>query len=197
VSEDETKQTAVLLSRMSAGDAGAADELMSIVYDELHRIADRLMSSQPDGHTLQPTALIHEAFVKLAGGERKDDWKGRVHFLRVAARAMRSVLVDHVRAQATHKRSGKRRGITLHEDRVSIGDDAAKVLAVHEGLAALSAIHEQEASIVELRFFGGFTYKEIAEIVDTPLRSVERSWQFARAWLRRHFEENGSGGGIE
>ena len=120
VSDDESKQTAVLLRRMSAGDVDAADELLSIVYDELHRIADRLMRSQRSDHTLQPTALIHEAFVKLAGGEREDRWEGRAHFLRVAARAMRSVLVDHVRAQATHKRSGKSRAVTFHDDCVSI-----------------------------------------------------------------------------
>jgi RNA polymerase sigma factor (TIGR02999 family) len=173
---------------MSKGDAGAADELLPIVYDELHRIADRLMNNQPVGHTLQPTALIHEAFMKLAGGEREDDWEGRTHFLRVAARAMRSVLVDHVRANATHKRAGKHRAITLNDDCISNENEAEKVLAVHEGLEALSAGYPQEASIVELRFFGGFTHKEIADILGTPLRSVERSWQFARAWLRQHFD---------
>ena len=103
---------------------------------------------------------------------------------------MRSVLVDHVRAQATHKRSGKRRSVTLHDDFVSTGNEAEQVLAVHEGLEALSAIHEQVANIVELRFFGGFTHKEIAEIIGTPLRTVERGWQFARAWLRQHFDES-------
>lgn len=185
---EEPKPTVSLLRRMSAGDAKAADELLPIVYDELHRIADRLMGGDRAGNTLQPTALIHEAFIKLAGGANVDGWDGRVHFLRVAARAMRSVLIDHVRARATEKRSGGRRAITLHDDFASTGDEAEQALAVHEGLEALSAVDEKLAHIVELRFFGGFTHKDIAEILHTPVRSVERSWQFARAWLRQHFD---------
>ena len=194
--DDETKQTASLLRRMSAGDAKAADELLPIVYDELHRIADRLMGSDLGGHTLQPTALIHEAFIKLAGGADGDGWDGRVHFLRVAARAMRSVLIDHVRAKATEKRSGRGCAVTLHDDFASTGDQAEQVLAVHEGLEALSAMDEKLANIVELRFFGGFTHEDIAEIHDISVRSVARSWQFARAWLRRHFDASEGKDGV-
>ncbi len=184
---EESNQTVHLLRRMSDGDANAADELMPIVYDELHRIADRLMGREPAGHTLQPTALINEAFFKLSG-PREDEWEGRVHFLRVAARAMRSVLIDHARAESAQKRSGKKRAVTLHEQSAAMTDDTEQVLAVHEGIESLSVIDEQLANIVELRFFGGFSNKEISEILDMSLRSVERGWQFARAWLKRHFE---------
>ena len=175
---------------MSDGDAVAADELLPIVYDELHHIADRLMGREQVGHTLQPTALIHEAFVKLSG-PREDDWEGRVHFLRVAARAMRSVLIDHARAESAKKRSGKKRSVTLQEQFAVTSEDTEQVLIVHEGIEALSAVDVQLASIVELRFFGGFSNPEIAKILDMSLRSVERSWQFARAWLKQHFEAEG------
>ncbi len=194
MSDDESTQTARLLRRMSDGDTSAADELLPIVYDELHRIAQRLMGRQPTGHTLQPTALIHEAFVKLAGVQ-ESDWEGRVHFLQVSAQAMRSVLIDHARAEATLKRSGKRREVTLYDGYASTENQAGaeQVLAVHEGVEALSAIDAQVASIVELRFFGGFTHEEIAEILGTSLRSVERGWKFARAWLRTHFDPSDGG----
>lgn len=173
---------------MSEGDADAADELLPIVYDELHRIADRLMGKERAGHTLQPTALIHEAFVKLVHA-REDGWDGRSHFMRVAARAMRSVLIDHARAQMTQKRGGGRRVVTLHDEQAFGADQAAQVLAVHEGIDALGAIDKQLASIVELRFFGGFSHQEIAELIDTSLRSIERGWRFARAWLEQYLSE--------
>lgn len=191
--DEQPNQTAHLLRRMSDGDSDAAGELLPIVYDELHRIADRLMGRERAGHTLQPTALIHEAFVKLAGA-RENGWEGRGHFLRVAARAMRSVLIDHARAEATQKRSGKRRSVTLHDHYAETGGEAEQVLAVHEGIEALNAIDEQLAQIVELRFFGGFGHEEIAQILGTSLRSVERGWQFARAWLKQHFEDRDGDG---
>lgn len=185
--EEQPSETVHLLRRMSAGDAGAADELLPIVYGELHRIADRLMGRERVDHTLQPTALIHEAFVRLSG-PRQDEWEGRVHFLRVAARAMRSVLIDHARAESAQKRAGKRGSLPLDEHFATMTDDTEQVLVVHEGIEALAAIDGQVASIVELRFFGGFGNAEIADILGAPLRSVERGWQFARAWLRQHFE---------
>ena len=146
------------------------------------------MRGQRTDHTLQPTALINEAFLKMV---RVDDagWEGRAHFLRVAASAMRSVLIDHARAEATQKRNEKRRPITLHEDLAADRSEAAQVLAVHEGIEALSAIDGQLANIVELRFFGGFSNKEIAKLLNVSLRKIERDWQFARTWLRQHFDE--------
>ncbi len=184
---EDTHEATLLLRRMSGGDAQAADELLPIVYNELRRIAERLMSKQRVGHTLQPTALIHEAFLKLVQIQ-EPGWEGRTHFMRVAARAMRSVLIDYARAGAAQKRKGQRHKVTLHDHHVWDVNEADQVLAVHEGLEALGAIDDQLASIVELRFFGGFVNKEIAELLGTSLRTVERGWQFARSWLKQHFE---------
>jgi RNA polymerase sigma factor (TIGR02999 family) len=175
---------------MSDGDLNAAEDLLPIVYDELHRIAARIMHSERKGHTLQPTALINEAFMKV-GGVKENGWEGRSHFLRVAARAMRSVLIDHARAEAAQKRKGKRHAVTLHDQAEWSANDADQVLAVHEGLQALADIDEQLSNIVELRFFGGLSNKEIAEVLDTSLRTIERGWQFARSWLRQFFESTG------
>jgi RNA polymerase sigma-70 factor (ECF subfamily) len=175
---------------MSDGDGGAADELLPVVYDELHRIADRLMGRERVGHTLQPTALINEAFVRLSGA-RAGDWEGREHFLRVAARAMRSVLTDHARAASARKRKGSRDAVTLNEQIVSAGEDSEQVLLVHEGIELLAEIDAQLSSIVELRFFGGLSNRETAEVLGCSQRSVERGWQFARAFLRQHFGGDG------
>jgi len=183
----DTEHTTHLLRRMSAGDDGAASDLLQVVYHELHHLAARLMKRQPDGHTLQPTALINEAYIKLVGADGGFD--GRSHFMRVAASAMRSVLTDHARAEATNKRSGKRRAVTLRDGDVGMGTDAARALLVDEGIRALSEVDPQLGKIVELRFFGGFNNKEIAELLSTSLRTVERGWQFARAWLERYFED--------
>lgn len=175
---------------MSDGDPGAAEELLPMVYDELHRIADRLMTGERNGHTLQPTALINEAFMKV-GGINANGWEGRSHFLRVAAKAMRRVLIDHARAEATQKRQGRRQAVTLHDHADWSPGDAEQVLAVHEGVRALAEIDGKLANIVELRFFGGLSNQEIAGILDSSLRSVERGWQFARSWLRQFFERAG------
>lgn len=187
MSGDEPNQTIRLLRRMSDGDSDAANDLLPIVYDELHRIADRLMGRERVGHTLQPTALIHEAFVRLSGNRGKE-WDGRGHFLRVAARAMRSVLIDHARAEVAKKRDGKRGAVTLHENFATMTDDVDQVLIVHEGVDALKNVDAQLAELVELRFFGGLSNPEIAGVLGMPLRSVERGWQFSKAFLKRHFE---------
>ena len=187
---DELHRTTLLLRRMSDGDSAAAEELMPIVYDELHRIADRIMRRERQGHTLQPTALINEAFMKMVQVSAPG-WEGRTHFMRLAASAMRSVLIDYARAEDAQKRGGKRRPVTLHDQFAVNLDEAGQVLAVDEGVVALAGVDGQLAEIVELRFFGGFANKEIAELLGVSLRTVERGWQFARAWLKQHFESNG------
>ncbi|MFN3240982.1 MAG: ECF-type sigma factor [Planctomycetota bacterium] len=177
--------TTRLLRAVGAGEAGAADQLFPLVYDELHRLAGRMMGSERSSHTLQPTALMNEAFLRLvAPGGGYDD---RGHFLRVAARAMRRVLVDHARARKAQKRAADRR-VAFDADLVAVRDDAASLLAIDEILARLAALDPQLAELVELRFFGGLDNRAAAAALGTSLRSVERSWRTARAFLVRELD---------
>lgn len=177
--------TTRLLRRMAAGDAAAAGELLPLVYQELHRLAQQLMRGERRDHTLQATALLHEAWLRLAepGGAYDD----RTHFLRVAARAMRHVLVDHARARAAHKRAG---GARLDVDAAALAgcDDGHSLLAVDEILGRLHALDPQLGQLVELRFFGGLDNAAVAENLGVSLRSVERGWRLARAFLLRDLE---------
>ena len=185
--------TTRLLQQMHAGDAGAAEQLLPLVYDELRRIAGRLMGAERDGHTLQPTALINEAFLRLVEPGAQA-FGGRVHFLRVAARAMRNVLVDHARARRAAKRGGGGVRVTLDEG-VALDDAHVDgVLAVDETLQRLTAIDPQLGQIVEMRYFGGYTDQETAEALGVSLRTVERGWRLARAWLTREMGKESEGG---
>ena len=170
---------------MAAGDLDAAEQLLPIVYQELHQLARRLMGNERASHTLQATALLHEAWLRLA--EPGGDYADRGHFLRVAARAMRHVLVDHARARAAHKRGNGLR-VDLDAEALAAPDDAASLLAVDETLARLHALDPQLAQIVELRFFGGLDNPSVAESLGISLRSVERGWRTARAFLIRDLD---------
>jgi RNA polymerase sigma factor (TIGR02999 family) len=176
-----------LLQAIGGGDAAAAEQLLPLVYDELHRRAGRLMAGRQAGHTLQPTALIHEAFLRLVD---QDDLRveSRLHFFHVAAQAMRYVLADHARAKGAGKRGSGARPMTL-DDVPATQIDASDVLAIDEALARLAEIDPQLAKIVELRFFGGLEHAEVAEVVGISLRSVERGWRVARAWLANAMEQ--------
>ncbi len=187
---DSTAQTSLLLRRIGQGDADASAELLPIVYDELHRVAARLMRGQKGDHTLQATALIHEAYMRLVG-PKEAGYEDRAHFLRVAAAAMRCVLIDHARAEKAQKRGGGMLPITFHEEWIGSEEDAShRLLVVHEGLQELAKVKQELADVVELRFFGGLQNGEIAELLGVSLRSVERSWQFARAWLQQYFGQD-------
>jgi RNA polymerase sigma factor (TIGR02999 family) len=175
-------KTTRLLRAVKTGDAQAADQLLPLVYDELHRMAGRLMGQERGNHTLQPTALLNEAYLRLV--EPGGDYADRAHFLRGAARAMRHVLVDHARARAAKKRQGGQR-VDLDADLVAVRDDAESLLAVDDILAQLATLDPQLAQLVELRFFGGLDNKTAAEALGLSLRSVERSWRTARAVLIR------------
>ncbi len=178
----DPEATTRLLRALSAGEAGAAEQLLPLVYDELRRLAGRLMGDERTGHTLQATALLHEAWLRLcAPGTSYDD---RGHFLRVAATAMRRVLVDHARARAAQKRGGGRR-VDLDADAVAGRDDAESLLAVDEALGRLQALDPQLVQLVEMRFFGGLDNPSTAEALGLSLRSVERGWRTARAFLVR------------
>jgi RNA polymerase sigma factor (TIGR02999 family) len=183
-------ETTRLLRAIGAGDPRAAEQLLPLVYDELHRLAARLMGRERKGHTLQATALLNEAFLRLCdpGGSFDD----RAHFLRVAARAMRHVLVDHARARRAHKRVGPGTRVDLDEAAAFAEDDADSVLAVDETLGRLAAVDSQLAQLVELRYFGGLDNPSIAAALGLSLRSVERAWVTARAWLARELQPRGS-----
>ena len=181
----EPVATTRLLRAMALGNAAAADQLLPLVYQELHRLAHRLMAEERRDHTLQATALLHEAWLRLV--EPGASYIDRTHFLRVASRAMRHVLVDHARARAAAKRGGGRR-VDLETEALAAPDDAPSVLAVDETLTRLQALDPQLGQLVELRFFGGLDNRAIAEILGISLRSVERGWRTARAFLLRDLE---------
>ncbi len=178
-------QTAKLLIRMEAGDETAAAELLPVVYDEMRRIAKRLMVDERRNHTLQTTALIHEAWMRLGDSSRYED---RRHFLRVAARAMRNVLVDHARAKRATKRGGGKPTAPLDDALAAYEAKDIDVVALNEALEKLGESDPELLRIVELRLFGGLTMKETGEVVGKTLRQVDRAWTFARGWLRRELE---------
>lgn len=172
-----------LLHDIAAGDHSATTKLLPLLYGELHRLARQSMHGHATGHTLQPTALIHEAYLRMFD-EQPAAWEGKRHFLCFAAKAMRSVLIDHARAQHTEKRGQGRRPLTL-EDNVAAHDDPETILALHDALTRLGEIDPDLAQVVELRFFGGLGVEEAAEVMGTSPSTVKRSWRTAKAWLRR------------
>jgi RNA polymerase sigma-70 factor, ECF subfamily len=177
-----------LLVRWEGGDRAALDALMPLVEQELRQLARSYLRRERSGHTLQPTALVNEAYLKLID-QRDARWQSRAHFYGVAAQLMRRILVDHARARAAGKRGGPGRyAVTLSEaDRVS-AQPAIDILAVNEALEELSALDSQQARVVELKFFGGLTIEETAEALGISHATVERDWKAARAWLRRRLE---------
>ncbi|MBL8754228.1 MAG: sigma-70 family RNA polymerase sigma factor [Planctomycetes bacterium] len=177
--------TTRLLRAMAAGDGAAADQLLPLVYQELHRLAQRLMGHERRDHTLQATALLHEAWLRLC--EPGGDFQDRQHFVRIAARAMRHVLVDHARARLAHKRGGGRR-TDVDAEALAAPADPASLLAVDETLARLQQLDPQLAQLVELRFFAGLDNPAVAATLGVSLRSVERGWRTARAFLLRDLE---------
>ena len=178
-----------LLRAWDVGDPTAADRLFRALYTELHRQAARAMRGQGTGHTLQTTALVHEAYLRLAD-RRGDAWHDRAHFLGVAARAMRHVLVDHARARGTAKRGGGARLVTLdtHDAPAAESASAVELLALHEALARLAALDPEQARLVELRYFGGLSIEETAEVLGVSPATVKREWAIARGWLRRELD---------
>jgi RNA polymerase sigma factor (TIGR02999 family) len=175
-----------LLAEMAAGDAKAGEKLIAIVYAELRRMAARQMSGQ-DGQTLQPTALVHEAWLKLAG-ERTHGWENRAHFFATAAMAMRSILVDRARRRKAMRHGGGQVRVAWEDIDVANGDGSAcddQILAVHEVLEKLAAEHPQKAELVKLRYFAGLSMKEAADVLGVSEPTAHRWWAYARAWLGR------------
>jgi RNA polymerase sigma factor (TIGR02999 family) len=169
-----------LLDEVRQGDPQALEQLLPLVYAELHNIAERHMSGERPDHTLQPTALVNEAFLRLVGGTPAA-FNDRTHFLRAASRAMRRVLVDYGRKRHAAKREGLQ--VTLDEALVGAQSKALDVLALDEALTRLAAADPRCAEVVELRFFGGLSIPEVAMALNTSPATVKRDWQFARGWL--------------
>jgi RNA polymerase sigma-70 factor (ECF subfamily) len=177
-----------VLSAVSRGDSSQTPRLIEIVYDDFRRLAKKYISQRPPAQSLEPTAVVHEAYLKLV--KREDaDWQGRSHFFAVGATAMRQIIADHARQRATAKRGGKRTRISLDEKLVISASRDEDVLALEEALEDLAKISEPRARIVELLFYGGLTIDEIAEVTGTPRRTLQRQWTATRMWLRRRLTE--------
>ena len=173
----------VILSRARAGDGRARDELLAVVYDELRRVAARLMSKERPDHTLAPTAVVHEAVIRLLGGSVLEKAPDRGYLFASAARAMREVLIDHARRRAAGRRGGglKRVPIDLVIDHFEA--QGVDVVAVHEALERLAALNPRQSQVMTLRYFGGLTVPEVASALGVSVVTVERDWRLARAWL--------------
>ncbi|MBK7876209.1 MAG: sigma-70 family RNA polymerase sigma factor [Planctomycetes bacterium] len=171
-----------LLARVRAKDESASSALFALLYEELRALAAAAMQRGAAGHTLQPTAIVHEAWIKLAAPDALIV-HDREHFLALAARAMRQVLVDHARGRAREKRGGDRERVTLDGAVAPTGLSELDVLALEEALERLANYSELKARVVELRFYGGLTLEEIGHVLDLSTRTVDREWRFARAWL--------------
>jgi RNA polymerase sigma factor (TIGR02999 family) len=174
-----------ILSAIEEGDPQAAEQLLPLVYDELRRLAAARLAQEKPGQTLQATALVHEAYVRLVDVEKAQEWKSRRHFFAAAAEAMRRILVDRARRKGSRKRGGERNRVAFDEANFAAPEDSDEVLAVNEALAGLAAKDAQAAELVKLRYFAGFTIPEAAEALNLAPRSADRLWIYARAWLRR------------
>jgi RNA polymerase sigma factor (TIGR02999 family) len=178
------QQVTQLLNDWSSGDQAARDRLMPLVYDELHRLAHQYMKRESKGHTLQTSALVNEAFVKLVD-QKNVRWQNRAHFFGIAAQLMRRILVDHARSRETAKRGGGVQAISF-DDALYVSDErSAEVVAVHEALEQLSQFDSRKGQVVELRFFGGLSIDETAQVLGVSPGTVMRDWTLAKAWLHR------------
>ncbi len=173
-----------ILHAWSAGDEDAPARLMPLVYAELQRRAASYLRQERPDHTLQATALVHEAYLKLVD-QRRVDWKSRAHFCSVAARLMRRVLMEHARERNAAKRGGKLEKVYLDETRELAQERPPDLIALDEALQSCAVAYPREATVVELKFFGGLEAKEIAEVLGVSEKTVLRDWSFARLWLRR------------
>ena len=179
---DQQDQITLLLQRIRHGDRQAESELLPIVYADLHRLAERQFRAERDGHTLQPTALMSELYLRIMR-DRSIDWQSRAHFYAVAAATIRRILVDHARTVNAQKRPKPNQRVEFNDVVAYSNDRAYEVLMIDEALSGLKAWDERQAKIVELRFFGGFSVEEIAEALGVSDRTVKRDWTMARAWL--------------
>ena len=177
-----------LLLRASEGDRESIDRLLPLVYDELRRLAEHQLHSERRDHTLQATALVHEAYMSLVDQTRVQ-WKNRAHFFAVAAQAIRRILVDHARSKQRAKRGGGWKRVDLDDQSSAAAEPSDDLVSLDSALTAFADEHPDQARVVEMRFFGGLTADETARVLGVSTRTVERRWQYARAWLHRALED--------
>jgi RNA polymerase sigma factor (TIGR02999 family) len=171
-----------LLVRLTDGDRGVLDELLPVVYGELRKLASSYLRRERVGHTLQPTALVHEAYMRLVD-QTQVQWQNRAHFFGVAAQMMRRILVDHARAHEAEKRGGEFQKLSLDENIDVSGERDVNLVALDDALNLLAEVDPQKMKIVELRFFGGLSVEETAEVLGVSAPTVKRQWRMAKAWL--------------
>ena len=181
----------LLLQRMRVGDSDAASDLIPLIYKELHVIAAKHMRHERPNHTLQSTVLVHEAFLQLAGTS-KVDWQSRAHFFALASRVMRRVLVDHARAVNADKRPGAHQQVEL-DSGIGAPEKVVDLLALNEALERLATWDQRQSQIVEMRFFAGLNFEEIAEVMGIAERTAKRDWTMARAWLHTELTKDPRG----
>ena len=186
--EDPSKQVTQLLADWSRGDLGAREALLPLVYDELRRLAAAYLRRERTDHTLQPTALVHEAYLRLVE-QRSVDWQSRSHFFSVSAKLMRRILVDHARGHLADKRGGGLPRVALTEAIAMSQDRPTELLALDEGLTRLAALDPQQGHVVELRVFAGLSVEETATALSISPATVKRDWAVAKAWLLREIQK--------
>ncbi|HEX6308282.1 MAG TPA: sigma-70 family RNA polymerase sigma factor [Longimicrobiales bacterium] len=182
--QQPTDSVTELLAKACAGDQSALAGIFPLIYAELHRLAQYQLKREPDGHTLSPTALLHEAYLRLIEYTRME-WTNRAHFMAVASTAMRRVLVDHARSHRSVKRGGSLRRVPIESVELAAEDRAELLIALDDGLGRLKELDPRQARVVECRFFGGMTEEETAEALGIGLRTAKRDWAKARSWLYR------------
>jgi RNA polymerase sigma factor (TIGR02999 family) len=178
-----------ILTAIEQGDAKASEELLPLVYQELRRLAAYKMSNEPAGHTLQPTALVHEAWLKLVDSPNQS-WQNRAHFFGAAAEAMRRILIDNARRRQALRHGGGQERVELAESRIGARDPDDELLAVHEALDRFAAHDAAKAELVKLRYFVGLTIEQAAEVLGISEPTAKRRWAYARAWLFRELKKN-------
>jgi RNA polymerase sigma-70 factor (ECF subfamily) len=172
----------ILLAELKKGDKSAASKLIPIVYNELRRLAAGYMRRERSDHTLQPTALVHEAYLKLIE-QRSVDWQSRAHFFGIAAQVMRRILIDHAKGHLREKRGGGERAIAIEEALVFAPEQSVELVKLDQALERLTKLDPRQGKIVELRFFGGLTVEQTAELLGISPKTVKRDWSMAKAWL--------------
>ena len=186
--DNNSHQISLLLIDWGKGDEYALEQLMPLVYDELRRMARNYMRRQPSGHTFQTTDLIHEAYLKIAGGAQRN-WQSRSHFFGVAAKAMRHILVDYARSKHNQKRGGWQERVTLAENIRATNESSEDIVALDEALDRLSVLDDRKVRVVEMKFFAGLNIPEIAEVLKVSPETVKRDWSFAQTWLLRELKK--------
>ncbi len=178
-----------ILAAIEQGDARAADQLLPLVYEELRRLAAIKMSQEKPGQTLQATALVHEAYIRLVGSQNQN-WSGRTHFFTAAAEAMRRILIDNARRKKSLKRGDENQRVSLEDADLAIEGPSEDILALDEALSGLAAFDKPKAELIKLRYFAGLTIEQAASVLDLSLTTAKRHWRYARAWLYSRMTED-------